>query len=122
VQPFERQQFDLLLTDGVGRLAERATYRCGGHEAALQRLREDPEGEGVWLHEFTRNLMTEMLLDDVAGACFVLQALARRRVTTAVPAGAPVADVLAALATDALAELLRAKTIESLEQPSGVVS
>lgn len=116
MQPFERQQFDLLLADGVERLSERVVHRCGGHDAALAQLREDPEGEGVWLHDFTGHLMSDLLLDDAAGACFVLQAL-ERRVVDGAPAGR-VADVLGALARDALAQLLRAKTVEALEQSS----
>ncbi|MEO1087616.1 MAG: hypothetical protein AAFY88_25560, partial [Acidobacteriota bacterium] len=83
----------------------------------FEKLRADPNGEGVWLDEFTTHLFADFLLDNVAGACFVLQALARRRVTP--PRAGTVEDTLLEMARQSFAALLAAKTEESLEQRAG---
>lgn len=112
-----RQQFDFLLHTAVDRYAERLQQRLGGAENALARLREDANGEGVWLDEFTGHLFTDFLLDNVGGACFVLEALARRKVPTrGVTENAIIEKTLLDMARSAFAELLAAKTEETLEQ------
>ncbi|MEM9554056.1 MAG: hypothetical protein AAGC60_07340 [Acidobacteriota bacterium] len=112
-----RQQFDFLLHTAVERYTERLEQRLGGPGPALERLRNDPDGDGVWLHEFTRSLFADFLLDNVGGACFVLQALARR--PAAPTRGGTIEDTLLELAESAFAALLDAKTDEALEQRSG---
>ncbi|WP_456428048.1 hypothetical protein [Rhodocaloribacter sp.] len=111
----ERQQFDFLLVTAVERFSERLVQRNEGAENALRRLRENPQGEGIWVDEFVDAVFRDFLLDNVAGACFVLQALGRRRV--ALPAvEARVEDVLQRLARRAFADLLTMKIEEALEQ------
>ena len=112
-----RQQFDFLLITAVDRFAERLEQRLGGPGPALERLRAEPNGEGVWLDEMTRNLFSDFLLDNPAGACFVLQALANRRQPA--PPGGKIEDMLVEMAITAFGSLLAAKTEEALEQRSG---
>lgn len=118
MNPHERQQFDLLLALSVERFVERLEQRNGGAGPALERLRQAPDGEGVWLSDFVGVLFQDFLLDDTAGACFVLEALERRSIE---PAGgaAPIGAVLRDLARRAFAALLAAKAEEALEQHAG---
>ncbi|MCG8349344.1 MAG: hypothetical protein MI924_16370 [Chloroflexales bacterium] len=80
MEAYLRQQFDFLLITATERFVERIVQHSGGPEAALARLRLDPQGEGIWLDEFVRARFQDFLLDNVVGACFVLQALAWRQV------------------------------------------
>lgn len=114
MEPHRCQQFDLLLQLGVERFVERLEQRNGGAAPALERLRTAPEGEGVWLTEYVDVLFADFLLDNTAGACFVLEALARRRV--AAPATGTIEVQLRDLSRRGFAELLAAKTEEVLEQ------
>lgn len=114
----ERAQFDFLLQAAVERYVERLEQRNGGAAPALARLRAEPEGEGVWLTEFTRAILRDFLLDNAAGAAFVLRALARRRVSP--PPAGTVEEMLVGMATEAFAALLKSKSEEALEQHSSV--
>ncbi|MCX9192324.1 hypothetical protein C3Y87_13065 [Carbonactinospora thermoautotrophica] len=109
-----RQQFDVLLLTAADRFAERIIQRCEGATNALQRLRADPQGEGVWLDEFVDAVFADFCLDDAAGAAFVLQALHKRQVT--VEDTGTVSDVLVRLAKKVFADLLAAKVIEAMER------
>ena len=111
---YQRQQFDVLLLTAADRLAERAVQRCGGHAEALRRLRENPDGEGVWLADYVDAVFADFCLDDADGAAFVLRALRTRKV--AVSAEGTVTDVLVRLAKAAFADLLAAKVIEALDR------
>ena len=114
MEPYLRQQFDMLLHEAAGNYAERVSHRCGGTTVALERLRTDPEGDGVWLSEYVGTVFEEHLLDTTAGSCFVLEALERRTVPSD-PGGA-VADVLSRLARAAFAELLAQQTAQLLQR------
>jgi hypothetical protein len=114
MEPYQRQQFDYLLLTATERFVDRVVQRCAGHQPALDRLRADPQGEGIWLDSFVGALFQDFLLDNPAGACFVLQALARRRVRP--PDPGPVEVMLQQMAVGAFAELLRLKAEESIEQ------
>lgn len=111
---FEQRLFESTFQSAVERFTERIVQRNEGMARALERLQIDPEGEGIWLGTFVKQFFSDELLDNPAGAVYVLQALERRPVA-AVPAG-KIGDVLVELARAAFADLLRAKTIESLEQ------
>jgi len=119
MKAYQRLQFDLLLGIAVERFVERITHRCGGYEAALARLRADPQGEGVWLDEFVQAFLRDFLLDNPAGACFVLQALERRRI--AAPQPSTIGTMLEQMALRAFADLLAAKTVETLEMSSATM-
>ncbi|MDX2183904.1 MAG: hypothetical protein SFW08_07970 [Gemmatimonadaceae bacterium] len=111
-----RQQFDFFFNAAIESFVDRIEQRCGGPVPALERLRTDPNGEGVWLDEFVAALFRDFLLDNPAGSAFVLQALARRAISTASVDGATVEQVMSQLARRAFADVLRIKTDEQLEQ------
>lgn len=114
MDPYQRQQFDVLLYTAARNLAERIVQRCAGQANAVRQLRADPQGEGIWLDQYVDAVFAESCLDDVAGAAFVLQALHKRQ---AVIAGdGSIGDILVRLAKSAFAELLAAKTVEAMER------
>jgi len=113
--PHEEQQFHFLLLTAVERYTERLEQRCLGPTAALKRLREEPEGEGIRLTQFASAIFQDFLLDNLAGACFVLQALGTQPVPETPKAG-KIADQLGNMALAAFSTALRAKTEESLER------
>ncbi len=112
----QRQQFDFLLMTAAERFADRLVQRNQGPVQALERLKAEPNGPGVWLDEFVDALFQDFLLDNPAGACFVLQALARRRLVAPLPQADRVETFLVALAKQLFGELLRIKVTEMLEQ------
>ena len=114
MDPYRRQHFDWLLHEASADFVERVVHRCGGPQPALEALRADPQGEGVWLDQFVEAVFDEHLLGDAAGACFVLEALERR----ALPAdpGGPVPEVLGRLARAAFAEVLAARAAQDLQR------
>jgi hypothetical protein len=109
-----RQQFDLILAEATGNFVERVVHRCGGEEAALERLRSDPNGEGVWIDEFVNNFFEEHLLTGVAGAAFVLQALEKR--TVPADDGGTVGDVINRLARLAFADVLAQQSAQLIQR------
>jgi len=110
----ERQQFDFLLMTAVERFVERLEQRHGGAGEALALLRRDSYTTGILLDEFVSAMFRDFLLDNIAGACFVLQALPQR--TAPEPGAGSVEAVLIAMAKTAFADLLKQKTEEALEQ------
>lgn len=111
-----RQQFDFLLNAAIERFVERCEQRCGGPVPALARLREDPNSDGVWVDEFVQALFTDFLLDNPAGAAFVLQALVRRSLPVVTKPAGNIGDWMQAVAQQAFAVVLTNKTEEALEQ------
>lgn len=114
----EKQQFDFFLMTSAERFADRIVQRCAGSANALRQLKEDPQGEGIWIEEFVEALFEDFLLNNTAGACFILSALERRPVE--ISETGKVEEVLQKMARKVYAELLRIKIIESLEQSIGV--
>lgn len=112
-----RQQFDFFFNAAIERFVDRVEQRCGGPVPALSRLRADPNAEGIWLDEFVTALFCDFLLDNTAGAAFVLQALGRRPAPLVAPLGGETVEQhLARLAHAAFGSVLRLKTEEALEQ------
>lgn len=109
-----RQQFDVLLLTAADRFTERIVQRCGGYSNAQQQLRTDPDGPGSWLSEFVDAVFTDFCLDDVAGACFVLQAAPKQNVS--IQSEATVTDVLLSAAKEVFTALLLTKVIEALDR------
>lgn len=109
-----RQAFELLLADAVDSFVERTVHRCGGPGPALERLRTDPDGDGVWRDEFVAAVFSEQLLDTTSGACFVLDALERREVPE--DPGGKVGDVVARLARAAFTDVLTARADQQLQR------
>jgi hypothetical protein len=119
----ERQQFDLLLELAVARYVERLEQRNEGAENALNRLRDDPEGENIWLSQFVDAIFQDFLLNTPDGSAFVLRALAKRRVSWSPAAFTGTVDAL--MQTTAMrifGELLRQKSDEELERRIGYLS
>jgi hypothetical protein len=114
MEPYQRQQFDFLLMTAGERFVERIVQRNEGAERALERLRRNPQGEGIWLDAFVKAVFQDFLLDNPAGACFILQALPKRRV--APPEPATIEVMVQQMAVRAFADLLAAKVDEVLEQ------
>lgn len=113
----QRQQFDFFFNSAVERFVDRAEQRCGGPVPALERLRNDPNAEGVWLDDFVVALFADFLLDNAAGSAFILQALGRRPAPLAAGvAGETIEHYLGRLAREAFGAVLRLKTEEALEQ------
>jgi hypothetical protein len=110
---YERHQFEAILSLAVERFRDRIVQRCEGVENALGRLQRDPEGDGVWLGTFVKQFFADELLDNPAGAAYILQILEKRKTEGSEPGAA--GDVLQSLARGVFAGLLLAKTIESLE-------
>jgi hypothetical protein len=111
-----RQQFDFFFNAAIERFVDRVEQRCGGPVPALEKLRTDPNGEGVWLDEFTAALFRDFLLDNAAGSAFILQALARRPAPALAGTASTVEQMMSAAARAAFADVLRIKTDEQLEQ------
>jgi hypothetical protein len=114
----EKQQFDFLLNTAVERYTERLEQRNQGATEALQRLRQNPESDGIWLSRFTQAIFDDFLLDNAEGACFILKALAKRTISPV--SGGKVEIVVSSMAKALFADLLRQKTEEALEQRSSV--
>lgn len=113
----ERQQFDFLLHTAVERYVERLEQRNKGARKALERLRREPEGEGVWLSEFVGVLFDDFLLANSAGAAFVMRALASRKAPAlSSKPGETVEKFAIRCAKSVFGELFRQKTEEALEQ------
>lgn len=118
MEAYERQQFDLFLGAAIGQFVERIEQRCGGPVPALERLRTAPEGDGVWLSDFVGTFYRDALVDNAAGACWILQNLQRRSLPDHWSSGEVrnVDELLQHVAREAFRDLLRAKAEETLEQ------
>ena len=114
---YQQQQFDFFLQTATERFVMRLEERFRGPEPAIAAIRQDPEGDGVWLSQYVDAVFDDFLLSNVAGACFVLQRLAKRNVPKII--GSTVESTLIDLSKRLFAELLLGKTIERLEQDSG---
>lgn len=128
----ERMHIDGLVHDACDLLCETAIQRCGGPRNALSQLRDDPEGEGVWLSRFVGMFLAEHALDNEAGACAILEALARRpmpEIATPGPSEAPsdaasevrrptIGETLQRASSTAFRDLVRLKADEALERAS----
>jgi hypothetical protein len=116
VDLYKRQQFDFLLVTAADRFVERIVQRNAGAANALARLQADPNGEGIWLDEFVQAIFQDFLLDNTAGACFVLEALEKR--TAEPPPSGKIETMLVAMAQQAFGALLAAQVGEALDQAS----
>jgi hypothetical protein len=114
---YQQQQFGFFLQTATERFVERLEQRFRGAATALEKVKSDPNGDGVWVDEFTNAVFEDFLLNNIDGACFVLRSLAKRK-TGGCDEGT-VEYALQSLARELFAELLLQKTIEILEQHSG---
>ncbi|AEH48035.1 hypothetical protein [Parageobacillus thermoglucosidasius] len=118
MNPHEQQYFNLLLAMAVDRFSERIIQRNEGMQNALERLRANPQGEGIWLNEFVDAFFRDALLDNPAGSCLILQALANQyiNVFSNIAGRVTVGEMLQEMAKQTFAALLHRKTEEALEQ------
>ena len=70
---------------------------------------------GIWLDEFVDAIFQDFLLDNLAGACFVLKAMAKSKIE-AVEVGKNIEATLMAMSKTAFRQILLSKTDEYLEQ------
>lgn len=115
---YQKQQFDFLLMTAAERFAERIVQRCEGQNNALVRIKADRNAEGIWLDQFVEALFEDFLLNNTAGAVFILSALEKRKIEF--QSAGKVEEVLQTMARQSFGDLLHTKTIESLEQSIGV--
>lgn len=115
---YQKQQFDFLLMTSAERFAERIVQRCEGQNNALAKIKADRNAEGIWLDQFVEAIFSDFLLNNTGGAVFILSALERRIIEFS--GSGKVEQILQTIAKQAFADLLCLKTIESLEQSSGI--
>jgi hypothetical protein len=118
MNPHVQQYFHLLLAMASDRLSERIIHRNEGIQKALERLRDNPQGEGIWLNEFVDAFFHEILLDNPAGYCLILHSLANQPVDEYfnMVEYVTVGEMLEKMAKQIFAILLHRKTKETLEQ------
>ena len=112
----ERMYIDGLIHEACDLLCETAIQRCAGPRRALARLRDDPDGDGIWLDRFVSMFLAEHALDNEAGACAILEALSRRPMPET--RGSTIGEALQEAAALAFRELVRLKADEALERAS----
>jgi hypothetical protein len=113
VNDHERVHIDGLIHEACNLLCETAVHRCFGAANALRQLREDPNGNGVWLDKFTPMFLSEHALDTVAGACTILEACERRPMPAITET--TIGDALKEAAAATFGEMVRRKADEALE-------
>lgn len=115
---YEKQYFNVLLHMATERFVERVIQRQEGAKKALQSLRKDPYGEGIWLDQFIDAFFEEFLLNNLDGYSFILQALANREydVMKLTMNETTVEKLLEIIARDVFEQLLLQKVEEALEQ------
>lgn len=113
---YQRQQFDFFLMTATERYTLRLQERFRGPGPALEKLSQGAESPEIGLGDFVDAVFQDFLLDNPAGACFVLQALHRR----AVPEihAENVEQWLVQSAKALFTDLLLQKSIEVLQQQS----
>lgn len=115
---YEKQYFNTLLQIATERFVERIIQRCEGVKNALLQLRADPYGEGVWIDKFVNSFFEEFLLNNPAGSCFILQALAKRPFQSEQSPSEvlTVQEIIENIAKKVFEKLLQQKAEEVLEQ------
>ncbi len=114
----ERQQFDFLLWTATERFSERVQQHLQGPERALAALSDATQYAKAGVTEFVDAIFADFLLDNIEGACFVLQSVGKRKWPTEVSltTSVSVEQGLIQVAKYLFQQLLISKTIEYLEQ------
>ena len=124
MSPHEEEYFNIILQMAVERFSERALYRLGNVEEVIRKLRDDPQGEGVWLGQFVDVFFNDLLLHQIEGYAFIVRALSDQPIRLSSLFDGPneraetLETILRRLAVTSFADLLQKKTIEVLEQQS----
>ncbi len=117
---YQKQQFGFFLQTATERYVARLEERFRGAEGALEVVKQISGDGEVGSREFVDAVFEDFLLNNVEGACFILQSLPQRTVEPHRPGTVEV--TLIEMAKSLFEELLLQKTIESLEQHSGYQS
>lgn len=124
MSPHEEEYFNIILQMAVERFSERALYRLGSVEEVIRKLRDDPQGDGVWLDQFVDVFFNDLLLHQIEGYAFIVRALSDQPIRLSSLFDGPneraetLETILRRLAVTSFADLLQKKTIEVLEQQS----
>lgn len=110
---YEKRLFEEVLNLAVSRFCERVMQRMQGADRAIAALKENPEADGLWLSRYTANFFQDNLLDNTAGALFILAALERQKLVIDFEGTA--GDAMQTAARQVFSSLLLRKAIESLE-------
>lgn len=118
MQDYEKQYFNTILQIATERFVERVVQRAEGGKEALVLLRTDPHGNRVWLDKFVDAFFEEFLFDNPEGACFILQALSKRRynLQRISKEQLTIEEIVIQMAKEVFEELLKQKVEEVLEQ------
>lgn len=115
---YKRQQFEFLLQTAVERLSERLEQRYRGTEDALHHL-QSKDAQPI-VNAFVDAIFQDFLLDNIEGACFLLQSVPQRKLVMPLPdPSQTVQSALIAMAKQQFQTLLYSKAIEALEQRIG---
>ena len=117
---YQQQQFCFFLQTATERFVARLEERFRGADSALEQIKSDRHSEELRLDEFVDAVFEDFLLNNAAGACFVLQSLAQRTIDSV--EGGSVEATLITMAKRLFRELMLQKTIEALELHSGYQS
>ena len=115
MEPYLQQQFELLLQDATGNFAERIVHRCGGPDAALERLAADPDGRGR-LTAASSSTPSSPTTCSTTPAVTPSSCEALERRTLPADPGGPVDEVLARLARAAFADVLTTMTAQLIQR------
>ena len=112
----ERVFIDALIHEACDLLCETAIQRCEGPTNVLRKLREDPNSDGIWTDRFISMFLSENALNNDAGSCTILEALASRPMPSV--EGKSISDVLKAASQAAFTQAVLFKADEALERAS----
>ena len=114
---YRRQQFEFLVQTAVERFAERLEQRCHSQQAICQAAAGELEPFGFG--EFIDAIFADFLLDNVDGACFILQAVPKLSIgEQQLNSRMTVEATVVALAKHQFRELLRRKIQEAIDYRS----
>lgn len=108
--------YDRLVQTAAEAWLERGLHRLGGYDRVGAAVAEDPDGEGLWLHEFAGAFMREWGLDGPDGCLWVLAHTFTREVPGGTLTGGRVREVVADLARRCFASDVLARARRDLER------
>lgn len=118
MSPHEQLYLDSMLNLATERLVERAVHRAGSAAAARAAMTRDADAAPILLSSFVDRFFADAMLDNTAGACAVLQALADQPMPPAstLAGSGEIGDGLRLLARATFASALAVKAEEALDR------
>lgn len=119
---YQRIHIDNLVHEATDLLCETSIARCGGPTRALEALRSNADGDGIWLDRFVSMFLGEHALDGVSGAAVIVEAFEKRPASQAwsVAEAKTVGAQLTAVARELFGDRVKAKCDEALEQAAAL--